>query len=220
MYAKEIMTEGLLPLDCADTGATAMVRMHEYNVNQLPITHGELYIGILSMDDLLVLKHLNDPIKDIQAVLKKPYVLETAHLYEAMKAGVEYNVKVMPVVSADGKYIGLITAETCMRAFAKLYSVLEEGGVLELSVSAKDYLLSEIAHIAEDNGVKILSSYTQLDPSGTAVQVTIKFDTIELAPLIAAYERYDYTVKGVFEDEEYEMDSKDRYDALMRYLDV
>ena len=220
MYAKEIVTEGLRPLDCTDTGATAMVRMHEYNVNQLPVVDGEQYMGILSMDDLLVLKHLNDPIRDIQSILKKPYVLETAHLFEAMKAAVEYNVKVVPVLTDDNEYIGLITAETCMRAFAMLYAVLEDGGVIELSVPAKDYSLSEIARIAEDNGVKIVSSYTQLDTSGVIMQVTIKVNTIELAPLIAAFERYDYIVKGVYEDEDVNAESKDRYDALMRYLDV
>jgi CBS domain-containing protein len=220
MFAKQIVTEGIKPLDWTETGGTAMVRMHEYNVNQLPITDGERYVGILAMDQLLALKHLNDPISSLQNSLKRPYVLENAHLFEAMKAAVEYGVKVVPVLSDDEKYIGLITADSCMRYFATLYSVLEEGGIIELTVPTKDYQLSEIAHIAEDNGVKIVACYTQIDSATETMLITLKVNTIELSPVIAAYERYDYMVKGVYEDEEYEADSKDRYDALMRYLDV
>jgi predicted transcriptional regulator len=64
-----------------------------------------------------------------------------------MKAAIEYNVKLVPVLDRDDKYIGLITAESCMRAFAKLQSVMDEGGILSISVAVKDLQLSEIARI-------------------------------------------------------------------------
>ncbi len=74
MYAREIVSEGLKPLDLSDSGERAIVQMHEYNVGQLPVTDGDKYIGIISMDEIMALKHLNDSIRDLQIPLKRPYV--------------------------------------------------------------------------------------------------------------------------------------------------
>lgn len=220
MYAREIVTEGLKPLDNGDTGESAILRMHEYNVNQLPVTEAGRYIGIINMEDVVALAHLNNPIKELPVPLKRPYVFETAHLFEVIKTAVQYNVKVVPVLGKDEKYIGLITAESSMRAFAALQSLMEDGSMITLSVPLKDYRLSEIARIAEDNNVKILSLCSQINPSGPAIEITLKLNSQELSPLIAAYERYDYEVQGVYQADSYNEDMKDRYDALMRYLDI
>ena len=220
MYAREIVSEGLKPLDLTDSGEHAMVRMHEYNVNQLPVTDGDKYIGLINLDEIVALKHLNDPIKDLQIQLKRPYVHENAHLFEVMKTAVEYNVKVVPVLSPDEKYIGLITAESCMRAFATLQSVMEDGGIITLSIPVKDFQLSEIARIVESNNASILAYFSHIDQATSMVDVTLKLNTHELSAIIAAFERYEYEVDGVYNDEQYNENVKDNYDAFMKYLDV
>jgi len=220
MYAREIVSEGLHSLDLSDSGERAIVRMHEYNVNQLPVTDGDKYIGIINMDEIVALRHLNDPLRDLQVQLKRPYVHEDAHFFEVMKAAIEYGVKVVPVLSADEKYIGLITAESCMRVFATQQSVMVEGGIIELSIPVKDFQLSEIARIVESNNATILTYYSHIDQANSTVEVTIKLNTSELSAIIAAFERYQYEVKGVYNDENYNEDVKDNYDALMKYLDV
>jgi len=220
MYARDIVSEGLAPLDLTDSGERAIVRMHEYNVNQLPVTDGDKYIGIINMDDIVALRHLNDPLKDLLTPLKRPYVHEGAHIFEVMKAAVEYAVKVVPVLSAEEKYIGLITAESCMKAFATSQSVMEEGGIITLSVPVKDFQLSEIARIVESNNAAILSYYSYIDQHNSAVEVTLKLNTTEMSAIISALERYEYNVNGVYNDETYNEDVKDNYDALMKYLDV
>jgi CBS domain-containing protein len=220
MYAKEIVSEGIKPLDITDTGERAMVRMHEYNVNQLPVTDGDKYIGIIIMEELVALKHLNDPLSEIQNSLKRPYVIEDAHLYEVMKAAIEYTVKLIPVLSRDGQYLGVITAESAMKAFANLQSVMDEGGIITLRIPVKDFQLSEIARIVESNDANILSFYSHIDQQTATIDVTLKLNTNELSAIIAAFERYEYEVKGIFHDTEYEEDVRDKYDAFMRYLDV
>ena len=131
----------------------------------------------------------------------------------------EYNVSQLPVTE-DGKYIGLITAESCLRAFAKLQSVMDEGGILSISVPIKDFQLSEIARIVESNGANILNYYSDIDQKTATVNITLKLNTNELSAIIAAFERFEYEVKGVHQDETYQEDVRDRYDAFMKYLDV
>ena len=220
MYAREIVTEGIKPLDHSDTGENAIVHMHEYNVNQLPVTEGDKYIGVIGMDEIITLKHLNDPISVLQEPLKRPYVHENAHIYEVMKAAIEYNVKLVPVLTMDDKYIGVITAESCMRAFAKMQSVMDEGGIITLSVPVKDFQLSEIARIVESNGANILNYYSDIDQKTATINITIKVNTNETSAIVAAFERHEYQVDGVHQDESYQEDVRDRYDAFMKYLDV
>jgi hypothetical protein len=52
------------------------------------------------------------------------------------------------------------------------------------------------------------------------VEVTLKLNTNELSAIVAAFERYEYIVKGVHQEEEYTEDLKDRYDAFMRFMEV
>ena len=215
MFAKEIISDILKPLEYSDTGEHAMVLMHDFNVGQMPVVENGQYVGLISLDEILSLRHLNDPLKKIHTSLSKPYVHESSHLFDVMKAGVEFNVKVIPVLSdEDDSYLGIISAEGCMRAFAKLNSVLDEGSVLELEVAIKDFQLSEIARIVESNSVLILAFYSNISQENGLVEVTLKLNTNELSAIVAAFERYDYTVKGVHQEEEYTQDLKNRYDAF------
>ena len=220
MFAKELVTEGIISVDNNDSGETAILRMHEYNVNQLPVTEGDKYIGIISLDDIVGLKHLSDQVRDIQTPLRRPYVSDSTHLFEVMKTAIEYNVKVVPVLDKDGKYIGLITAEGCIRAFAKIQSVMNEGGIIKLSVPVKDFQLSEIARIVENNNANVMAFYSQVDAATSTMDITLKVNTTELSAIISAFERYEYDVKGVYRDENYEEDVKEKYDAFMKYLDI
>lgn len=221
MFAKEIISDALKPLEYSDTGEHAMVLMHDYNVSQLPVVDEGKYVGLISLDEILSLRHLNDPLKKIHTSLTKPYVHESSHLFDVMKAGVEFNVKVIPVLSdTDDSYLGIISAEGCMRAFALLNSVRDEGSVLELEVPIKDFQLSEIARIVESNGATILAYYSNIIQESSLVEVTLKLNTNELSAIVAAFERYEYIVKGVHQEEEYTEDLKDRYDAFMRFMEV
>ena len=139
---------------------------------------------------------------------------------DVMKAAVDFNVKVVPVIDEDENYLGLISAESCMRAFATLNSVSDKGGIIELERSVTDYSLSEVARIVEENEAQILSFYTQRNHEEGTIQITIKLNTTELNGIISAFERYEYQVLGVFNETEYTEDMKERYDALMRYLNV
>ena len=97
---------------------------------------------------------------------------------------------------------------------------MEEGGIITLSMAVKDFQLSEIARIVESNNAAILSYYSHIDQANSEVEVTIKLNTTELSAIIAAFERYQYNVEDVYNDENYNENVKDNYDALMKYLDV
>lgn len=220
MIAPDLISHSIPPLHLDDTGEQVLLAMHEYNVSQLPVVDGNSYIGLVTMEDVINMKHLNQPLKNFTQIFRKPSVKDTAHIFDVMKSALEYNVRVVPVINDDHKYLGMISAESCLRAFAVLNSVKDAGGILELQVAVKDYSLSAVARIVEENDAEILCLYTNINQREQKAEITIKLNTSEVSGIIAAFERYEYEVTSVYNDAEYAEDMKDRYDLLMRYLNV
>ena len=152
--------------------------------------------------------------------MRKPFVLDTAHLFDVMKAALDFNVRVVPVVDEEFMFLGLISAESCLRGFAVLNSVKDAGAIIELETTQVDYSLSEVARIAEENNANILCFYTNIRHQDGIVEITLKLNTTEVSAMVAAFERFDYEVKAIYNDAVYTEELKDRYDGLMRYLNV
>ncbi len=220
MIAPDLISHSIPPLHLDDTGEQVLLAMHEYNVSQLPVVDGNSYVGLVTMEDVINMKHLNQPLKNFTQIFRKPSVKDSAHIFDVMKSALEYNVRVVPVINDDHKYLGMISAESCLRAFAVLNSVKDAGGILELEVAVKDYSLSEVARIVEENDAEILCLYTNINQREQKAEITIKLNTTEVSGILAAFERYEYVVTSVYNDAEYAEDMKDRYDLLMRYLNV
>jgi len=220
MIAPYLISDSIPPVHLDDSGEEILAEMREYNVGQLPVVEGKKYVGIVMMEELVGLKKLSNSLKSFQLTLRKPFVQSKSHIFDVLRMALEANVRIVPVVDEEQHYMGLISAESCLRAFAVLNSVKDPGAIIELEVPLKDYSLAEIARITEDNEIKILCFYTNIDQQSMTAQITIKVNTVEIQPLIATFERFEYEVKGVYNDSEYTEELKDRYDALMRYLNV
>jgi acetoin utilization protein AcuB len=221
MRAREIVSNMMKPLNAHGNGEQAIVAMHEYNVSQMPVTDGGEYYGLISLEEITTLKHLNDPLIQIHTSLKRPFVLESSHLFDVMKAALEFNVRIVPVLSDETKeYMGVISAESCLKAFSELNSIVDEGGIIEVLVPIKDFSLHEIVRIVEENDVRVLACYTNIDQKNAKVETTIKTNSNDLAAIIAAFERHGFEIKDFFHEQEYTENLKERYDALMRFMNI
>lgn len=220
MIAPHLISDSIPALQLHEPGEQALIQMHEYNVGQLPVIDGRKYVGLVTMEELISSKHLSHPLKDLVLNFRKPFVRNTAHIFDIMKAALEFNVRIVPVIDDKQNYLGLVSAESCLRAFAVLNSVNEPGSIIELEIANRDYSLSKLAGIVEDNDASIICFYSHQNAESGTVEITLKLNTTEVVGLVAAFERYNFEVKSVHNDSEYSEDLKDRYDALMRYLNV
>ena len=220
MIAPHLISHTIPPLQLNDSGEQALIVMHEYNVSQLAVVDGNSYVGLVIMEDIINMKHLSKPLKNFSQSFRQPFVKDTAHIFDVMKAALEFNVRVVPVIDTEHKYLGLISAESCLRAFAVLNSVKDAGGIIELEIPVSNYQISEIARIVEENEADIFCLYTHINQEENKAEITLKLNTTEVAGIVAAFERYEYHIKAVYNDSEYTEDMKDRYDSFMRYLNV
>jgi hypothetical protein len=59
------------------------------------------------------------------------------------------------------------------------------------------------------------------NPKDTYMDVIIKLNKKNISGIISAFERFEYKIKASYSSENYSFDTlKERYDALMHYLNV
>ena len=150
--------------------------------------------------------------------LPRPYVKESAHIYEVLFRVAEHKISVIPVLGEDESYMGCTSIHQLITLIANTGSIRERGGIIVLEVNQNDYSLAQIAQIVESNNAKILSSYIMSSSDSTKLEVTLKINQIELGRIIQTFERYDYTIAASYQKSSFDDDLQNRYDALLNFL--
>lgn len=220
MLAQELISTIVPVLHPMDTGAKALRLMNEYHLTQLPIVVDSKYLALVEEEDVMDWEDPDQLLETSPNHAFKPAIMEGAHFFEALKLFYDQKLSVLPVVSKDNEYLGLITKDNLLAILAQLNGVKETGGLLVLEVEPRDYSLSEIARIAESNDVTLLSVNTITNPNTGKLEVLLKTNRQELHGLVATFERFNYVIKYMFSEELEEDLLKKNYDLLMNYISM
>ena len=221
MIAKTLVSNEIIPLRTSDSGNEALSIMNEFGVRHLPIVNNKQLLGLISEDDILNFD-VEEAVGSYRLSTYRPYVKENDHLYEVIKVLSQQKLTLMPVVNVDEEYIGLISQEDLIHYFAHIGSFTESGSIVVLEIARRDYSLAEIARIVESEGAAILSSFvtSSLESASMLIDVTLKINRPNLGSIISTFERFEYTIKATFSEEQFNNTIKERYDLLMAYLNV
>ncbi len=220
MTARELISETLPPLKMTDTGNRALSWMTDFQVRHLPLVDDGIFKGLLTEEDVLNFNNPEEALRTYPLSLHQPSVHADEHIYEVVKTAVMLQLTVIPVIDSDDRYLGVITLESLLKAFAAVGAMAEPGTILELEIPKRDYSLSQIAQIVESENTRILSSYITSHPTDQTINVTLKLNIQNPERIIGHFNRYNYAVKAHFQESEYFDTLKERYDALMSYLNV
>jgi CBS domain-containing protein len=220
MVAKELISNTIPPLKTTDSGDKALNWMSDFHVTHLPIIEEGKLVGLISEDDIFDLDQPELPIKDHRLGLRKPFIMANEHIYEVIKKVIQLNLSVIPVIGEELKYLGVITHESLLDYFAQSASMQQPGGILIIEVKSRDYSMSEIARLVESEGASILSSLVTSRTNAHLVEITLKINRQELRAIINTFQRFNYNVKASFQENDYTQSLKERYDSLMKYLEV
>ncbi|OQX99905.1 MAG: hypothetical protein B6I20_09515 [Bacteroidetes bacterium 4572_117] len=221
MLAKDLISDVIPVINTLETGIKALNWMEIFKVSHLPVTDNNDFLGLISDTDIYDLNKAEQAIGAHPLSLIRPYVYADQHIYEVIDLISRLQLTVVPVLNKDKQYIGSITLHDLVNNFSTITSASEPGGILILEMNIHDYSLSEISQITEGNDVKILSLYISNHQNSTKIDITLKLNTSNLNGLIQSFERYNYTIKASFpEDEETELLYQERFDSFMNYLDI
>ncbi|MBW6489983.1 MAG: CBS domain-containing protein [Lentimicrobium sp.] len=220
MLAKELISDEIMPLKTSDSGLNALNWMEEFRVSHLPIVNDSDFLGLISESDIYELGNFEEPIGNHPLGLIKPYVYDNQHVYDVIGQVHQQKLSLIPVLDHQNHYLGSITLICLVKYFARLAAVDNPGGIIVLEMGIRDYSLSEIARLVEMNDSSILSLYVSTLPDSTRMEVTLKINRMDIGPIIQTFDRYNYTIKASFFEGESSEALRDRYDSLMKFLEL
>jgi Mg/Co/Ni transporter MgtE len=220
LLAKELINDEIMPLKTSDKGKDALSWMEEYKVSHLPIVNNEELLGLISESDIYDFNSFDEPIGSHPLSLQNPYVYEWQHIFEVIKLIEQNKLSLIPVVDSNNKYLGIILLQDIIYKLSKMMMLDNPGALLILEMSIKDYSLTEIANIVESNNAKVLTLSILNQPESTRIEVILKLNTTEIKGVLQTFERYNYTVNAIYDEQTDSEGLKERYDMLMKYLNL
>ncbi len=216
--ALNLISKSLPALSRGDSAMYVLNLMDELRVNDLPVVENGLFIGLANESDFLNAEVYQGEVQ-AELDLLNVSVLPDSHVLDVLKVVSENDVTVIPVVDEGNNYLGSITSADLLDHLAEMLGAMREGGIIVLQVFERDHSIQQIARIIEENNAKILSLSVVAVSEGN-LEMHIKIDLPDLNPILQSLERFNYKVLSKFQASQYDDELKDRYNELMRYLNM
>lgn len=215
---KDIIDTTLFPLKSNDTVDFAMETFLSSGISGLPVVNNLQTIGFVEAKSLLDQK----PSKSISSVIQQNplwEINENNHYYEAVRGFGEFGVPCLAAFNYDNLYTGIVSGKSLCKFLGNSYTQQAEGSVLCLEMVSRDYSLTELSRIIENNDAKILGVTLFSIPDSTRVLVNIKINSSYIERIVGTLQRFGYDVKASFFNKSSESDFENRYHSLIKYLE-
>jgi len=221
MIAGELINHMIPPLKLSDSAEKAISWMEELRCVQLPVVENNAFLGLISEEIILEQNNIDKKVSDFDLAAGECIVNGNQHFYDVIKAASDFNVQLVAVVDDNDEYCGVITVQDTISSFAQTAAVQSPGAILVLSMETRDYSLSEISRLIEEDGAKILGSTIRDDANDPLkLKLTIKINQSDLSRIVATLERFDYKIISRFQEPNVVDSEKERLDILLKYLDI
>ena len=221
MQAYEFINNLIPPLKLSDKTGMALAWMEEIRTDTLPVVDKGVFLGMLREEMIFDLNNADILIADVMLDGQTCWVYGDKHIYDVLKVSSEQDSNIVGVLGREQEYLGVVTMEDAISAFAESLSIQSQGSVLVLSLYMTDYSLSEISRIVESENTKVLSSFISSDPLDSAkIKLTLKLDQPELRHIKATLERFGYKILDHYQEESGISGEEDRIGNLLRFLDI
>jgi predicted transcriptional regulator len=220
MKAKELISDNIPIVNLDDTGFKVINMMDAFGVSHLPVVQDDVFLGLLSEEDIYQHRDLNLPISDYTLKSHGSFVFDKQHIYDVVGIAARKKLSLIPVVQEEHIYLGAVVASELLVKLDDLLCVEVPGTILVLELNSLDYSLSEISQIVEYNDSKVLSLYVRQATDSKKILLTLKIKSGNIISVIESFNRYEYVIKEIYSNENHDRDVyEDRFNNLMRYLD-
>ena len=218
MLITDLISKDFVPVTTKSTVEKALKTLDGYRLSHIPLFEGLTFLGNVAEE------HLNDRPLEEELVQSKPFVdyfflTENSSIFDAVNAFYTHNSNMIPVLTHAEEYLGIVLVEDIMCALSKLPLLSEPSAMLTVKIPTKQYAMSEVTKIIESNNGRIFGTFIS-GFDGDMTEVTLKFNAESLTSVVETFERFGYLIKYKFFNDDKQDLVNDRYDQLMKYLDV
>ena len=185
----------------------------------LPVVEDQIYLGCVSEADIAALVEDDRKIADLRYLFDTFFADEKANWFDLLKEFAVNDTTIIPVLSAEKKYLGYFELSDILHLFNHTPFLNEPGAILVISKHIRDYSFSEIAQIVESNNGKLLGAFISSIDNEIA-EITIKLNDLDLNTTIQSFRRYEYTIITGIHEDEYLKSLQERSEYLQKYLNM
>jgi hypothetical protein len=96
-----------------------------------------------------------------------------------------------------------------------------EGALIVLEINPRDYMLSQIVHLVEQNSAKVLHVFSYLEEETSKQIVILKIDLEDAGAVLRSFERFNYKVRCYLQKQALNDETlNNRLNELMFYLEM
>lgn len=223
MLAEQILNTDIEPLHGEESITSALNRMDEAAVNCLPVVEATTrkLIGQVKRTQLERAENPEEEVKTFE--FDEPVkIFQRQHIFEAARLMLQYELQMIPVVNEEITFAGMITKQNLLETLPDMLNLVSNGSILTIELDKIDFTLSEIVHLIEVEGAKILGLTVQKPKQeGEAFRVSIKLNLKDASRITSSLRRHDYNV--VTDDasrDVFGFDMENRADELLNYIDM
>ncbi|MES2795673.1 MAG: CBS domain-containing protein [Bacteroidota bacterium] len=221
MVVAELINYTIPTLKPTDTVEKAIEMMELANVKQLILTEDNIYRGMISLELLEYQDDEQTLLMDLIPEYENIFVKLNQHPFELIGIFQQSDTEIIAVVDNDFAFKGSIAKIDVLNSLSNQLAANELGAILEIKIKDLDYSLAEIARLVESNGTKVLSSLLNKSDSEERDNIlTLKLNKQDISHTIATLERFGYEILATFASEPIKSVEKERYDMLIKYLEI
>jgi acetoin utilization protein AcuB len=219
MLAQQLTQNDYPPVKLFDKISFALQLMEDYDVQHLPVINEDKFVGIIGKEDLLDGDETS-PIASIQDQLVKAFVKSEEYFLAAIKTIAQHQLSLIAVVNDQMELTGVITLTQLTKYTAHYLGCEESGGIIVLETEKRHFSFGEISRLVETNDAYITQLNTSTETETGLVIVTIKINKPEISDIVATLQRYDYSIRYYFGEEQFGNELKENFNQLMFYLNI
>jgi predicted transcriptional regulator len=221
MIAQDLLNYMIPALKPTDTVDKALNWMEDFKVGVLPLVEGGVFLGYIEQDTLLSDFGNHADVSSLPLSRNEFHIFEQSHYSEVVKLLCQEESSLIAVVDEAKNYKGVITSNEIVKEIGKSAAVKNDGAIIVLSMLQSNYSLAEISRLIESNDAKVLSVRIEQDSQiDSDIMVTIKINIEDATKVTATLERFNYKIAATFSKVFQQSFNKDRFDILMKYLQM
>jgi len=216
MIAEELLSDQIIPLKKGDLCEAAVSFMHDAKVLEMPVVEHSKLLGYLHISKAE--KTQNKTVGQAMET-KLLFILANTHLFDIARIMYDTQATTIAVCDVQENYIGAVSLSDLLKAYSKNTANSLPGAIVSLELLPRDYSLTEIARITESNDFKITGLFIR-NIEDNKIEVSLKFNSVEIKTILHTLERYNYTIKSVHQLSELADNLNDRLNWLIKYINT
>ena len=216
---KDIIKRDLSVPKLNDSAINILAIMEEHKISHVPVVdENNKFIGLIDELSIINMNNIQHPLSSMKKNMKNIFLVENAHIFQSIQTVTSHLLSIIPIVDENHIYVGYINQLDIIQKIGLSHTNYDNLNIIVISLHKKDYVLSEISRLIEENNGKIITLWQEI--TNDKINVHLALSCIKCDIIIKTLERYEYNITQTFSSDYTSNTLDDRFESFINYLNT